>query len=92
MIRWSDRQQTRGEFNNASARRALVDWYRSLFITCKAGHQYNERPRALALLNLPQANSRCAKRECYGRKFFAIGVNSKRPGYETLMTDKISLR
>ena len=45
---------TRGEFNNASARRALVDWYLSLFITCKAGHQYNERPRALALLNLPR--------------------------------------
>ena len=44
----------RGEFNNASARRALVDWYLSLFITWKAGHQYNERPRALALLNLPQ--------------------------------------
>ena len=43
-----------GEFNNASARRALVDWYLSLFIMCKAGHQYNERPRALALLNLPQ--------------------------------------
>ena len=44
---------TRGEFNNASARRALVDWYLSLFIMCKAGHQYNERPRALALSNLP---------------------------------------
>ena len=44
---------TRGEFNNASARRALVDWYLSLFILCKAWHQYNERPRALALLNLP---------------------------------------
>ena len=47
-------RDTRGEFNNASARRALVDWYLSLFIMCKAGHQYNERPRALALLNLPQ--------------------------------------
>ena len=46
--------QIRGEFNNASARRALVDRYLSLFIMCKAGHQYNERPRALALLNLPQ--------------------------------------
>ena len=45
--------ETRGEFNNASARRALVDWYLSLLIMCKAGHQYNERPRALALLNLP---------------------------------------
>ena len=45
--------ETRGEFNNASARRALVDWYLSLFIMCKAWHQYNERPRALALLNLP---------------------------------------
>ena len=43
----------RGEFNNASARRALVDWYLSLFIMCEAGHQYNERPRALALLNSP---------------------------------------
>ena len=43
----------RGEFNNASARRALVDWYLSLFIMCKAGHQYNERPKALALMNLP---------------------------------------
>ena len=47
---------TRGEFNNASARRALVDWYLSLFIMCKAWHQYNERPRALALLNSPQSN------------------------------------
>ena len=27
---------TRGEFNKASARRALVDWYLSLFIMCKA--------------------------------------------------------
>ena len=44
----------RGEFNNASARRALVDWYLSLFIMCEAWHQYNERPRALALLNSPQ--------------------------------------
>ena len=43
--------KTGGEFNKASARRALVDWYLSLFIMCKAGHQYNERPRALALLN-----------------------------------------
>ena len=34
-----------------SARRALVDWHPSLFIMCKAWHQYNERPRALALLN-----------------------------------------
>ena len=47
-------RDTRGEFNNASARRALVDWYLSLFIMCKAWHQYNERPRALALLNLAQ--------------------------------------
>ena len=44
---------TWGEFNNASARRALIDWYLSLFIMCKAWHQYNERPRALALLNSP---------------------------------------
>ena len=49
----SSKDSTRGEFNNASARRALVDWYLSLFIMCNAGHQYNERPRALALLNLP---------------------------------------
>ena len=34
---------TRGEFNNARARRALVDWYLSLFVMCKAWHQYNER-------------------------------------------------
>ena len=27
-----------------------------LFIMCKAWHQYNERPRALALLNSPQMN------------------------------------
>ena len=48
------RIETRGEFNNASARRgALVDWYLSLFIMCKDWHQYNERPRALVLLNLP---------------------------------------
>ena len=35
--------QIRGEFNNARARRALVDWYLSLFVMCKAWHQYNER-------------------------------------------------
>ena len=45
---------TRGEFNNARARRALVDWYLSLFVMCKAWHQYNERLLALALLNSPQ--------------------------------------
>ena len=28
--------ETRGEFNNASARRALVDWYLSIFVMCKA--------------------------------------------------------
>ena len=28
--------ETRGEFNNARARRALVDWYLSLFRMCKA--------------------------------------------------------
>ena len=33
----------RGEFNNARARRALVDWYLSVFVMCKAWHQYNER-------------------------------------------------
>ena len=33
----------RGEFNNAKARRALVDWYLSLFVMCKAWQQYNER-------------------------------------------------
>ena len=27
------KQQTCGKFNNASARRALVDWYLSLFVT-----------------------------------------------------------
>ena len=27
---------TRGEFNNARARRALVVWYLSLFVMCKA--------------------------------------------------------
>ena len=35
------------------ARRALVDWYLSLFVMCKAWHQYNERLKALALLNSP---------------------------------------
>ena len=44
---------TRGEFNNARARRALVDWYLSLFVMCKAWHQYNERLKALGLLNSP---------------------------------------
>ena len=46
--------KSRGEFNNARARRALVDWYLSLFVMCKAWHQYNERLKALALLNSPQ--------------------------------------
>ena len=49
---------TRGEFNNTRAHRALVDWYLSLLVMCKAGckarHQYNERLKALALLNSPQ--------------------------------------
>ena len=45
---------TRGEFNNGRARRALVDWYLSLFVMCKAWHQYNEGLKALALLNSPQ--------------------------------------
>ena len=47
----------RGEFNNASARQALVDWYLSIFIMCKAWHQNNERPRVLALLNSAQVYS-----------------------------------
>ena len=42
-----------GEFNNARARRALVDRYLSLFVMCKAWHQYKERLKALALLNSP---------------------------------------
>ena len=29
-------KQTRDEFNNARARQALVDWYLSLFVMCKA--------------------------------------------------------
>ena len=45
---------TRGEFNNARARRALVDWYLSLFVMFKAWHQYNEHLKALALLNSPR--------------------------------------
>ena len=28
--------EIRGEFNDARARRALVDWYLSLFVMCKA--------------------------------------------------------
>ena len=32
----SNKQLTRGEFNNARARRALVDWYLSLFVLFKA--------------------------------------------------------
>ena len=35
------------------ARRALVDWYLSLFVMCKVWHQYNERLKALSLLNSP---------------------------------------
>ena len=31
-----DLADSRGEFNNARARRALVDWYLSLFVICKA--------------------------------------------------------
>ena len=38
----------------ASARERLLFWYLSLFVMCKAWHQYNERSRALALLNSPQ--------------------------------------
>ena len=54
MQKWLNLKHNRGEFNNASARRALADWCLSLFIMCKARHQYNERLRALALLNSPQ--------------------------------------
>ena len=36
IIHWHAKGYNRGEFNNASARRALVDWYLSLFIMCKA--------------------------------------------------------
>ena len=49
-----NRYATWGEFNNARARRALVEWYLSLFVMCKAWHQYNERLKALALLNSSQ--------------------------------------
>ena len=49
-----DKVGVQREFNNARARRALVDWYLSLFVMCKAWHQYNERLKALALLNSPQ--------------------------------------
>ena len=31
----------------------LVPIFNSLFVMCKAGHQYNERLKALALLNWP---------------------------------------
>ena len=44
----------RGDFNNARARRALIDCYLVLFVMYKACHQYNERLKALALLNLSQ--------------------------------------
>ena len=37
-----------------SACRALVDWYLSLFVMRKAWNQYNERLKALELLNPPQ--------------------------------------
>ena len=49
------RQKYRGEFNNTRARPALIDWYLhvSLFVMCKAWHQYNERLKALVLLNSP---------------------------------------
>ena len=45
---------TRGEFNNSSVRERSLFWYLSLLEMCKALHQYNERPQALASLNLPQ--------------------------------------
>ena len=44
----------RGEFNKASACERSLFWYLSLFVMCKAWDQYNERSRALALLNSPQ--------------------------------------
>ena len=65
---WPNLIHNRGEFNNASARRALVDWYLSLFIMCKAGHQYNERPRALALLNLPQVIIKSSGQHTYSEE------------------------
>ena len=49
---------TRGEFNKASASERSLFWYLSLFVMCKAWHQYNERSRALALLNSPLVDIR----------------------------------
>ena len=46
--------KNRGEFNNARAHGCLLFWYLSSFVMCKACHQYNERLKALALLNSPQ--------------------------------------
>ena len=47
------RTQTRGEFNNWRARGRSSFWYLSLFVMCKARHQYNEHLKALTLFNWP---------------------------------------
>ena len=47
-------EQNIGEFNNARERRRSLFWYLSIFLMCKAWHQSNESPSALASLNSPQ--------------------------------------
>ena len=56
---------TRGEFNKASARERSLFWYLSLFVMCKAWHQYIERSRALTLLNSPLVAKSLCFIDCY---------------------------
>ena len=46
---------TRGEFNNARARRALVDWYLSLFVIRLVPH-VDKAPLPLRILRLVTSN------------------------------------
>ena len=47
----------RGEFTMRAFGGGSLFGYLSLFVMCKAWHQYNERPRAFAMLNLPLFHS-----------------------------------
>ena len=81
---------TGGEFNNARARRALVDWYLSLFVMCKAWHQYNERLKALALLNSPQMFTFFYRRLLSVMYKFNLPFNYQGPGVLCPLTIGIS--
>ena len=64
-------EENSGKFNNVSARRALVDWYLSFFVMCKAGGKFNNASalgrslywcQALHIMNKDRYQSTSARR------------------------------